>query len=414
MTDGSFKTVRTAVGRALDYSPRKYAALVFAVALVLRTGYWLNTGTITPASGRMFLTFCGPLWSDPIGLFTTPHAALAYTNWGIGSRVLYAGYWVPLCVVTSLPGSSPDVMIALQILLSALACVLVFDAGRRHTNLVGGLVAGFALAVLMDVFAWTTRILGDSLLVFVLTLAIWAIGRYHEEPTRERRLTVWVVLAYLVFTRPYGVPLVLGWLAYDLFPIGSVRRLNLFPYPKVGWALVAVVVPLTALGLLEQAGLSTLKRWREGILVAFDPSFPTYEFTSRGGETILSFVLLNADHMIVLASLKVLVFLLPVVPRFSTLHNVLNLLTLTPMILLSVITVLRLVRERSQLFRLWVTPMVVILLIVSVTFVDYSWGYRAPAGPIFALLSGYAVATTSYAQRLLAARPSAQTTTTGS
>lgn len=289
-------------------------------------------------------------------------------------------------------------MILVQILLSSLACVLVFYTGYRQTNLVGGLVAGIGLAVLMEGFAWTTRILADSMLVFVLTTAVWALSRYYDAPSRRRLLVVYCIFSYLAITRPFGAPLVVGFLGYDLFFRRSADRARIVPFPQVILTLVILLLPLLTYIALEVIGFGIVSRWEEGILLAADSTFPRYPYTPRGGETLFSFIILNIDHLIIMGVLKIIVFFLPFVPRFSTLHIVINLFTYVPLFALGFWGIWKAARDRDPQLWFCVTPITVVVTIVAATFVDYSWGFRAPVGPLFALLAGYALATTTWVQ----------------
>lgn len=364
--------------------PDKFlAAGIFSLAFVGRVGYWFIDGTgVNPSTGT-FLNFChldvGKHMTEILG----QEAAEFF---------LYAGYWVPLCLVQSAPLGSPDVMVFIQIVASSLACVVVFDIGRRHVNLLAGAVAGVALAILFDGFVWTTRLLGDSTLVFVLVLSIWALGRYVDNPTKRNRVIVWICFGYLSVTRPYGFPIVAGWIAYDLLPRDNSHRFELFPYRKVALGVLAISIPV-ALYLLTRWGSNFLPDfWTAGTLVANDPAFPTYPFELRETDSFAALIILNIHHIIAMGVLKILAFFVPVVPRFSILHNILNIFTFIPVYAIGIGGIVTLYRNDRELLSLWVTPLLVILGIISVTFVDYSWGYRAPTGPLFALITGYVVA----------------------
>lgn len=363
-------------------SNRVVAAGIFCIALFGRVGYWLIDGTTVNPSSGIWLSFC----HFDIG----KHMSYMFRNEG-AELVMYVGYWVPLCIVQGVSGGLLDAMVAVQILLSALACVLIFDIGQRHVSLEAGAIAGLSLAVLFDGFVWTTRILGDSMLVFVLVLSIWALGKYINDPTVRNRYIVWVCLGYLSVTRPYGFPIVASWMAYDILPEKNDLRLNLFPYRRVASAILAIFVPVALVFLLRWGQGFMPDFWIRGAIVADDLSFPRYPFGLSQSEDFVTFTLVNIHHIIVMGVLKILVFFLPVVPRFSLAHNIINLITFVPIYTLGFIGAVHLYRKDRRLSTIWLTPVVVILGIIAVTFVDYSWGYRAPTGPIFALLAGYAL-----------------------
>ena len=351
---------------------------IFVLALAIRIGAWGVKGTVTSSDLVWFQSVCDGWLTSPLAAFRT-------------ERLVYSGFALPLCIVLALTGGSLQAWVAVQIVLSALSCVLVYYTGTRLVERTAGVIAGLSLAVLWDSFHWVLYVLSDTMFVFAVALALWALTRHHREPSPRNRALAWVSLGLVAVTRPFGLPIVVGWLAYDLLPRDHEYRLGLLPNPLVtavlGAAGLAVVVSSKAYLLSER--IYTL--WSHGVVIWGDPTF-NYHFAARTGSSLVEFLLLNADHMVVLAALKVAVFFLPFVPRFSTSHVLLN-LALVPLTVGGFVGAVRSIRRRSPHFRIWGTPAVMVLLIVAVTYVDFGWRYRAPLGPVFVLLTAYAVVT---------------------
>ena len=359
---------------------------LFCLSLVARVGYWMVSGTVTGPSSRNFVAFCTAVLADPGSLPAVIDSATV-----VGTTaywLLYTGYWAPMCGVYTLTGGSLDLIVLCQIIASSLTPVLLFLTADRRVDLTAAAVSGLAMAVLLDTFVWSTRILTDSPFVFVLALTLWQLARYHDDPTGQNRALVWGCFLWLSITRPNGIVLVLGWLGYDLLPIDE--RFNLFPYRSIAIVGAVVALPVVAFVVVPGALTFVTESWQTGVVVANDPAF-TYAFTPRGDSTGIGFIVANVDHVAILAVLKVLVFFLPVVERFSFLHNAINVVTLLPVTLASFVGVYRAVRNRSTLARDWVTPYALLVVIIAGTHVDYSWGYRAPVTVLMVLLSGYAV-----------------------
>ena len=371
-------------------SPKIVAIGIFLLALFLRIGYWRMVGTITGGSSQNFLIFCDGLLTDPGSLLSTMADAT-----GVGTVsywLLYSGYWVPLCGVLQLPGGSLNAIVGIQIVLSSLACVLIFQTGVREVGPIGGAVAGITMALFMDSFVWATRILTDAPFVFVLSLTLWQISRYKNDQTGRNRALVWACFILLTITRPNGLALVIGWLVFDLLPRDHSFRFNIFPYRRFAVSATIVAVPILLFVIIPGALTFVQRHWSSGVIVANDPTF-RYQYVPRPSSSPAEFVLMNLDYLLVMAVLKVLVFFLPVVGRFSLLHNVINLFTLVPAIVLGFVGAYRLISRRSTLARDWVVPLLVVVIIISATHIDYSWGYRAPLTPLLCLLTGYTIGT---------------------
>jgi hypothetical protein len=73
---------------------------------------------------------------------------------------------------------------------------------------------------------------------------------------------------------------------------------------------------------------------------------------------------------------------------------------MVPVILLTFVGFIRLRRRRFDLFRMWATPLFVMVAIVALTWFNRYHRYRAPAGPVFALVVGYVLATDDRVQRI--------------
>lgn len=355
-------------------------AMVTVVALAGRVGYWLYGGTRLSPDTRGYIAVCSAWTSNPID---------ALTGQLIG--VEYAGFTLPFCIVTEVLGASFDAWVAIQILLSTLSCCLVYATARRALDRPAGLAAGLSMAVLWESFQWTIYLLSDATFVFAVSVALWAITRHQYLVSRRSWAVAWLALAFTAVARPFGLPIVLGWLAYDLLSRDDRFRVGLVSTPSFVLALVGVIGLYYTLATRGGAWVdSTLYgMWTQGVLIVNDPTF-SYEYSPVERSSPIAFVLYNAHHLFVMGVLKLGLFFLPVLPRWSTFHNVVNVVTLLPAMVASGWAVVDLFQRNRQLLRLWLTPLAVILVLIGITFIDWDWRYRAPAAPVFALLAGYA------------------------
>jgi hypothetical protein len=164
--------------------------------------------------------------------------------------------------------------------------------------------------------------------------------------------------------------------------------LNLIPNPLYGIAVAALG---TGILLTQYFGFFTgiIFQWyAEGLLV-WDSSIFQYPYELSEYASPIAFVVFNIHHIILITMLRFVLIFVPVLPRWSTVHNVANVGTLIPVFIGSFWGFIAMLRSRRDLFRLWAIPLVMLLLTISLTHVDWDWRYRAPAAPMFSLLTGY-------------------------
>jgi hypothetical protein len=118
---------------------------------------------------------------------------------------------------------------------------------------------------------------------------------------------------------------------------------------------------------------------------------------------VYKFVLANLDHVLIMGMLRTVIFFIPLIggAGFSPFWTGLNIAVLGPLILLSLYGLVRARRSNPALLSVVAVPLVVVVAIVAVTFISLSWRYRAPLGPVMAIIAGYVVATEPRLHRLV-------------
>lgn len=355
------------LGKASSQRAARASIGLFIFCLIIQGAYVSVTGVTHADDTQDYLRTCDGWAEDPLR---------TATSWR-GS--FYATFTLVLCGWYALPVGGPTSWTALQVMFSALTTVVLHRLLLRWTTDAFALLGSVALALLWEVFRWTTYVLSDTLFVLLITLAAWTVLSWRERPTTVRRNWAIAVLALLAFSRPAGLPAALGWL---LTPSSTGRRL--FPL-----AVVAALA-LPALSLLVVAGStfgvpheSNQEVWK--ITVADNP-FLDNPLPFREVENQLLFVVVNAPQVGLTMVVRLGAILFPFSPTFSFAHNVLNGVMLVPLVFLAIAGVLT-TSNRSPIWWLTLPPLLGNGFIVAVSFVDFDWRFRAPFIPFLLLFA---------------------------
>jgi hypothetical protein len=373
-----------------DDAGARDAAAVFLVALALRSWVWADMGTHVVRDGTRYLTWCNDLSAGTL----------------LGTRaVAYSGYWLPYCGWLRATGEWVHGWVGVQVILSALAPVLVYAAGRRLVGRSAGLVAGGALALQWEVYRWAARPQSEFVLTFALALALWRLAHYHTTPTTRNRLLALGSLGFVALTRPNGLPIVGAYLLYDLLPADSDHRLNLGFPAKVNLGIVGALAAGIAYRLqFGWAKGSMLYHWREGIIVT--PERVVYGYEPAAASGVVDFFVANAAHVVAIAVLRGLWFFSPVMPGWSPSHALKGSLTLVPLMALAALGVRAAVRrEEWDLLALWATPLAAVVLTAMGIWVAGWRNFLGPAVVVYALFAGYYVSLTDWPERIGALNP---------
>ncbi len=167
---------------------------------------------------------------------------------------LRAGQWLPvqpfflaplypywLAVMRSLLGDSIASVLGAQAVLGAAAVVLLADATRRIASTRAGVLVGVALAGYGMAVAFDLLVLGESLLLFLGSLALWLVVRGRS----SRPLWIGALIGLMGAGRPTFLLLLVPYGAYLVGQSGA-RRLR-----ALGAALVVPVAVLVLTAFLQ-------------------------------------------------------------------------------------------------------------------------------------------------------------------
>lgn len=313
-------------------------------------------------------------------------------------------FQIPYCGVVEV--ASVRTWIIIQILLWAIAVVFIYRAGALLFDETTGLLAGVATACLWETFRFALRPQSDLMLLFAVAVAFWAMSRHIQFGTRRSWLLVTGSLLFVGFSKALGFPLVFAWVVWTALPLDKESSLSLRPtsLPSLGLYVGLVLFTLYIAFLyfiprftraVPESGI----HWRTGFagawwngIVATHFPVPTFEYIyqPREAATMLSWIVVNFDHVVVMGLLRMAFFFVPILPRWSTFHIVVNLFTIIPMTVGMVLGARQLLLENKySIAGLLLAPIFASLITVSLVYVDGGFNYRAPATLAFALLSAY-------------------------
>lgn len=346
---------------------------LFAFALALRARLWYRVGPLVARDATRYVAWCGDL---PASLVES-HSAV------------YVGYWLPYCGWLTVTGGNVDGWVLVQLALSAVTVVLVYETARVLVTNTAGVVAGVLLAVQWEVYKWVIRPQSEFMLTFVVALALWRLSVYHLDATRRNRVFALASMAWVATVRPNGLVIVLAYVCWDFFPGSSDRRLDLFFPARANLALAAglalAVAYRLSFGLYR--GNTLLSPWKEGVVVT--PAQVVYEYDPAATNGVLAFFGRNLEHVAAIAVLRGLYFFRPVMPNWSGSHALRTGLTLAPLTVVGLLGVALAARRDRVLLRLWGTTLAAVVLTAMAVWVAGWRNFLGPAAVVYALFAGY-------------------------
>ncbi|TMV49058.1 hypothetical protein FE783_15425 [Paenibacillus mesophilus] len=386
------------------YHRFKYWEFVFMIPIVLLSLY-------VRLRYFFYLRSSGKFPQSPDSDWYIQYAHNLMANFKIGSDmndIMYIGYNLLLTVLLAIVKDPVNVLF-IQAVTAGLAVILVFKIGRMLFNLRTALIAAFFYSYSWDITLWTTYILTDSFFISLLLLSVYLLLKCYESDKKRYKILFALSALYMLVFRPAGI-LTLGFmLLYIVFNLDR-RRVTAFLKKHrlaIGGVLTAAVVAIVwiyAGGKLDSLVASLqfnakkvlynqyANGWIYDLPSPQDHKFrPDYTINVLNS-LILSFIINNWDHIMILYGKRSIAFLGRWVwtTDVTTIAGLKKLAWhLLPSALFLIATVAAIV---NKLFRkasiVWLLIFSVFLFCI-IFFIDGMFRYKAPSIPFFAIAAAY-------------------------
>ncbi|MFC6227980.1 glycosyltransferase family 39 protein [Paenibacillus allorhizosphaerae] len=321
--------------------------------------------------------------------------------------ILYLGYNLLLTLLLAV-FKDPIAIIFIQVIVAGLSVILVYNIARMLFNRVTAVIASYFYAYSWDITLWSTYILSDSFFITLLLLSIYCLLKAID--TKKKKYTVLFVLIsvlMLVF-RPAGIMSV----AFIMLYIAIIHRKTMTAFIvkyrlAIGGVVTAAVVACIFLFLnhkldpLIESMQFNAKKVLYNIYAngwIYDRPSP-YDYKYRPDYTInvlnsliLSFIINNWDHVLIIYAKRTVAFLGRWVWQ-TDLQSVNGIIKFAkqslPTALFMTGTIAAIV---NRLFRkasvVWLTIFAVFVFCI-IFFIDGLYRYRAPAMPFMIIVAAY-------------------------
>lgn len=314
-------------------------------------------------------------------------------------------YAVPVSLMALFRWMFPTQLLAylfFQSVVSGLATIALYRATARiFNNPLAGLFAGIIFLLWWDNIQWNTTTMTESLACSVICFTLYRLSRF----TGSVRDYGWIILLLAInfFTRPTGIVVIVGTLAFLL----HYYRHDIHRNSKVmlvGIPCLLVLAYISADQMFSRWDFT--EQYQKGNIV-------TYMDVIEGGDLyskemrldtsgiivtqqepsvwkIVTFIINNPVHFAKAACLKVYYLMIGIRPYYSTLHNLYALIWMA-LIYILYYTGWRSITNRSIRF---FTIVVVILngCLIAISTVDWDNRFYIPMEPGIVLLAGGGVA----------------------
>ncbi|MDF2959086.1 MAG: hypothetical protein K0S39_821 [Paenibacillus sp.] len=321
--------------------------------------------------------------------------------------LLYFGYNILLTLLLAL-FKDPVTVIFVQAVTASLSVILVYQIARMLFNRTTAIIASYFYYDTYAITLWAMYILSDSFFITVLLLCVYFLLLSMETNKRIYRILFMVTSLYMLVFRPAGIVA----FCFIMLYVAVMYRTTVTAFIKkhrfaVGGSAAAV---LGACVFMYSAGkltplITSLQFNAKMVLYnvyakgwVYDRSTPQDYFFKPDytvnicNSLILSFIINNWDHVLVLYGKRVIAFFGKWVWQtdLTSIRGILRFADhLLPSLLFAAGTIAALVnRSFKKASIVWLVILAVFIFCILL-FIDGMYRYRAPAIPFIAIAAAY-------------------------
>ena len=370
-------TVKIILNKILSVGSRKISFAIFLTSIIAQAIYLRLFGIHLGGDSQFYL--------DGASMLIDSHFNFLH----LSSNGYPAYYFAYPTIIAAL--GNPFTVICFQIILQAVASVLLFLLASQIFDKITGIAAGFIFALSFEIFQWNTYILTDSIFVSLLVIAAY----FHMLAIQRKRLSLWAsfigITSMLLFLRPTTIPFIGAIIMAATWNLQKAQKAVLY------CTGILIIVFIVFHSLSQDAGLrlgingyihyfaslfdnGTIVRDRASLSINphWDSGFSTWNIAVFGE----------------MVSLRLIAFWMPFIQEFSTAHKILNVFTLIPIFIFGTLGIsysLNGPRTASQSRNIifFLSIILTFWIFQSFTEIDYDWRYRLPVLPFLIAFAAF-------------------------
>lgn len=322
--------------------------------------------------------------------------------------LLYLGYNLLLTLLLAV-FKDPHAVIFIQAVTTALSTILIYLIALKLFNRLTAIIAAYFYATSWHIMIWSMYILSDSFFLSLLLLTVFLLLKMLESYRKLYVILFFISTLYMLVFRPTGVLTLLFIFLYLVLNLNKYKIID-FLYRKryiIGGALFLGIVAIVALSvghkfdpliasLQYNAKLVLYNIYAKGWIYdnpsSYDYSYRPNYTNDIFGSLILSFLIHNWDHVLMLYGRRVVAFIGWWVWK-TDLRNLAGIIkfcnNLVPTLLFLIGTF---AAVRNKVFRkssiVWLV-ILSIFIFCMVLFMDSMYRYKLPSLPFIFIVCGY-------------------------
>ncbi|TBL77277.1 glycosyltransferase family 39 protein [Paenibacillus thalictri] len=330
--------------------------------------------------------------------------------------LMYIGFNVLLALLLAIV-KDPLIVMYIQVVTAALSVILVYKIARILFNRTTAILAGYFFHDLWDITLWTVYVLADSFFISLLLLCVYFLLQFKDTGKKAYKILFIVSAIYMLVFKPTGIVMVMFIAIYLLL---NTHRETIFTFLKkhrlaIGGSLTILIIAslslylghkldplITSMQFNAKKVLYNIyaKGWIYDKPSNYDHFFRPDYTINIFNSLILSFLIHNWDHILVIYARRALAFLGRWVWDID-LHSKRGIVKFADNLMPSLLFILSTVSAfKTGTFRkasiLWLIVLAIFIFCI-VFFIDGLYRYRAPAIPFIVIIVGYGAERIIYA-----------------